>query len=739
MTSEPGGFRAISKRAVPLIARRDLVTMSLFFRGVRFRAVKDPIGLKYFHLQPEQYLVLDLLDGCRSLEDIRDEVQREFPTIPVSLSDVQSLTTDLHQKGLVLGTRPGQGVSIVRQRREARRKKLLQAVSNPFFVRLPGWDPDVLLSALNRWLGWTFSRPLVLSCLLIVCASWLQVAIRFDDLRQRLPEFQQFFGWPNLLYLWLTLGLSKALHEIGHGLACKRHGCECHAIGFSLLVFSPTLYCDATDSWMLADKWKRMRIGAAGMYVEVLLAAIAVFLWSQTHPGLLNHLCLNVFFVSTITTVIFNANPLIRFDGYYILSDWLEIPNLRTKATLMLQRVFAWCFGLDVPEHPLMPKSGQVWFVSYAIASWCYRWLIVFGIFVGLYTMLKPRKLQSVGIAWGCITGTILLIGLVAGIRMTIKSRKHEPVSWGRFAFTATALSALLVAAVSVPLPIYRKAPFYLEPDGVQDVYAMVPGVLEDVRVRAGQGVRQGELLFVFGNPELADEYRKTALHRQVAESEAASLRLLDDHEAFMLKCEELNQIDRTLAELRTQIGHLEVRAPCDGVVVPPPRVVEPKLEQRRDRLPTWSGTPLERRNLLCFVEERTHLCSIAPEDRYRAVLLIDQHDRADIRVGQRVDLKAEHLAGVTLHGAVAEIAHQNVEFAPRLLSNKFGGQLPTMTDSLGRERLTSEAYEMAVRFDGRPDLFRSAQRGEARFLVTNRSAAGWAWRYIQTNIRFRL
>ncbi|NLF73880.1 MAG: PqqD family peptide modification chaperone, partial [Candidatus Anammoximicrobium sp.] len=104
MTSESAGFRAISKRSVPLIARRDLVTTSLFFRGVRFRAVKDPIGLKYFHLQPEQYLVLDLLDGHRSLEDIRDEVQREFPTIPVSLTDVQSLTTDLHQKGLALGT-----------------------------------------------------------------------------------------------------------------------------------------------------------------------------------------------------------------------------------------------------------------------------------------------------------------------------------------------------------------------------------------------------------------------------------------------------------------------------------------------------------------------------------------------------------------------------------------------------------------------------------------------------------
>ena len=128
------------------------------------------------------------------------------------------------------------------------------------------------------------------------------------------------------------------MHEFGHGLSCKHFGGECHEIGVMLLVFTPCLYCNVSDSWMLPNKWHRAAIGAAGMYVELVLASIATFVWWFSQPGPFNYICLSVMFICSVSTVMFNANPLLRYDGYYILSDFLEIPNLRQKASTILNR-----------------------------------------------------------------------------------------------------------------------------------------------------------------------------------------------------------------------------------------------------------------------------------------------------------------------------------------------------------------------------------------------------------------
>ena len=321
-----------TQRPIPLRARPDLEIEEIEYRGVPFPVVKDPVGLQYYRLQPEQHATLNLLDGERSLRDVRDQLLRSFPTLHITPRDVQRLVTDLHEKGLLSSDRLGQGEQLQKKHRKEQLKKIRKTCMNPLYLRLPGWDPERTLQRIEPWFGWIFTKPAASLLMLFVAASWLFLAIRFGEIRQRLPEFQQFFGWPNLIYLWLTMGIAKVIHEFGHGIACKHFGAECHSMGVMLLVFSPTLYCDVTDSWMIKNKWKRIIIGAAGMYVEVILAAVAIFIWYNTNPGLLNHLALNVFFISTVTTVIFNANPLLRYDGYYMMSDWLEIPNLRSKA-----------------------------------------------------------------------------------------------------------------------------------------------------------------------------------------------------------------------------------------------------------------------------------------------------------------------------------------------------------------------------------------------------------------------
>ena len=166
--------------------------------------------------------------------------------------------------------------------------------------------------------------------------------------------------------LAFTLGITKVLHEFGHGLSCKHFGGECHEMGIMVLVLTPCLYCNVSDSWMLPNKWQRAMIGAAGMYVELVIASVCTFMWWFSTPGLLNNLCLNAMFICSVSTVLFNGNPLLRYDGYYILSDVTEIPNLRQKATTILSRKMGeWCLGMEMADDPFLPQSNQIFFALY--------------------------------------------------------------------------------------------------------------------------------------------------------------------------------------------------------------------------------------------------------------------------------------------------------------------------------------------------------------------------------------
>ena len=218
----------------------------------------------------------------------------------------------------------------------------------------------------------------------------------------KLPDFQSFFNWHTIFYFWCSLAVVKVIHEFGHGLTAKHFGGEVHEMGMLFLVLTPALYCDVTDSWLLPNKWKRIWISAAGIYVECFLASIATFVWWNTEQGLLNSLALATMFICSVNTILFNANPLLRYDGYYVMADWLEIPNLRIKST----QFFAYLFqekvlGLEVPVQSYMPRSRRSLFVIYAIASYLYRWVVTFSILFFLYQFLKPYKLQSISYdAW---------------------------------------------------------------------------------------------------------------------------------------------------------------------------------------------------------------------------------------------------------------------------------------------------------------------------------------------------
>lgn len=729
-----------SQRPVPLSARKDIVVEMVRFEGMPYAIVKDPVELKYFRLRPDQYLLLQLLDSRRSLEDLRSALCDEFPTAGYQLADVQQLVVDLHEKGLAFSTRPGQARGFVRRERNLENKRWFRALTNLLSIRLPGWNPDAFLTKMYPKIRWVFQPRTVVASTCLVLSAWTLLAIRFDQLQQRLPEFHQFFGWPNLMYLMAILAGVKLLHEFGHAFLCKHYGRECNEIGVLLLVFSPTMYCDTTDAWMLRNKWQRIAIGAAGIYVELVLSAIAIFVWWNTQPGLWNHLCLNVFFVTTASTIIFNANPLMRFDGYYMLSDLLEIPNLSQKANKLLGDFFArHCLGIHARPDPFMPESRQFWFISYAIAAAIYRWFVLFGIVLFLYVVLKPYGLESIGItiAWFSLCSIAANMGM--RVYRIITAPRAEPMSVLRMTATAIAVSLVIGGFLVLPIPIFNQAAFTIEPHGIRDVYATAPGRIAEVLCRPGDRVEAGDLLVRLSNVELEDQYRALTVQKELAQVDISMHHALDDTGSQRLAEVRLQALEAELADSQQQIARLKITAPAAGIVIAAPNVERPTFEESKERLGGLYGTPLDTHNMNAYVSESTHLLSIAPEESHQATLLIDQGTRDDIELQHRVRLKLNHLPDHVYEGRVEEIAIRQLDYAPQALSNKSGGDLPTVTDAEGRERLASVAYQAIVRLDADTSLFRPGMRGTARFFVTPRTGGEWMWRLIRHTLRFRL
>jgi len=195
----------IKSRPVPLLLRQDLHIEKVLFGGETYAVIKDPVAIRYHQLRADQWFLLSLLDGKRSLEDLREAVVRRFPTVSVTEQDIQQLLLDFHDKNLIVGLRSGQGKAMIAKEAERRTKTFLKVVQNPLFIQFPGFNPYWLLARLNVWIGWLFSRWAIVPAILFALLALTVVGWRYGEIRRQLPGFQQFFAWPNLIYLWITL------------------------------------------------------------------------------------------------------------------------------------------------------------------------------------------------------------------------------------------------------------------------------------------------------------------------------------------------------------------------------------------------------------------------------------------------------------------------------------------------------------------------------------------------------
>lgn len=727
---------------VRLRMRKDLRVSEQTHQGVRQWVLKDPLSSRYYRLGPQQFAVLELLDGQRSLSQIKDALRKRFPQLAATHSQLQTLVTQLHRSGVVTSETLGQGEQLLTRFRRQQHQQRIAKLLSVFAIRLPGVDPERFLTATYRWFRWIYHPVAVAACVAMMVAALLTILIDFDHFLSRMPAFHEFFGGGNLVWMMFALAVAKVVHELGHGLTCKHFGGECHEIGLMFLVFTPCLYCDTSDSWMVSSKWRRAAIGAAGMYFELTLAAVCTFLWFSTNPGLLNFLCLNTIFVCSVSTLLFNCNPLLRFDGYYILSDLMEVPNLSRKAQSALVGLLRkLCLGLPWAADATLPTRQRILFVVYAVAAFFYRMFVLLVILWFVSEIFEPYGLDAISDILIAVSLTGLIV-VPSGrlLKFFLVPGRLAQVNRMRLLGTFCVLLALSGFVVFVPLPHHVYATVLIQARDATRVYVEVDGTLDELLVKPNTDVIAGAPLVRLSSPELQYDAEKLRGQMQQLETRLMNLRRQQSDDPNVSQSiphtlTSLQDVRERLETIQQHQSRLTLVAPVGGRLFSPASV--PESVSNESQLEQWSGTPLQPENVGCFLPAGTLVCMIGSPHQFEAVAMIDQADADYLQEEMESEIVLDELPAHRWVGEISEIAAVDTKVAPRELSMKTGGNLMTTTDATGAERPSVISYQTRIPIADDDQRLVSGFRGQAKIRVGESPLAVRLLRIFNNTFRF--
>ncbi len=529
------------------------------YRGETWYVLQDFSSGRFHRFRPAAQRVIGLMDGRRSVAELWHLVCDELGDDAPTQGEMIRLLAQLHQADLLQTDVTPDTLELLERREKQTSRKALGRLMNPFSVQIPLFDPDRWLMRHEAVARWAFSRRGALVWLAVVVPALALGATHFDELSEGVLD--RLLTPQNLMVMWLVFPLVKGLHELGHAFAARVLGGEVHEMGVMLLVFTPVPYVDASSSSAFARSRDRMLVGAAGMIVEVFLAAVAMLIWVAVEPGVIRALAFNTILIASFTTVAFNANPLLRFDGYYVLADWLQIPNLRQRSNQYVGYLLERWVLLRRDAHP--PSDGRrerAWLIGFAVASFVYRMVVLFAI-------------ALLVLDFSIVLGTLLLgvsavswvgMPLWRGVRFLGSSPRLERVR-GRALWAAAAGAALIFLAVAVvPLPLRTQAEgvIWLPDEAV--VRATASGFIERVVAEPDSVVEAGALLLSCRDPALAADILYN--EARVRELEARYEKARDSSPAeARLVLEELGYARESLARARERAQELDIRAATAG------------------------------------------------------------------------------------------------------------------------------------------------------------------------------
>jgi putative peptide zinc metalloprotease protein len=527
------------------------------FRGEVWYVVQDHQTGRFHRLSPAAHHAVCLMDGRRTVQRIWEVVGDRLGEDQPTQEEMVRLLALLHSADLLLGEFPPDMDELADRSQALGRSALLIKLRNPMALRLPLIDPERFLSATMPLVRPLFSRAGFGAWLALVLAGLTLTVMHWPALVDNISD--QAFSARNLLLLVAVYPLLKTLHELGHAYATKAWGGEVHEMGVMFLVLVPVLYVDASASTAFREKWRRALVGGAGIMVEMALAAAAIILWVNVEPGFVRALAFNTALIGGVSTLLFNGNPLLRFDGYYVLSDLIEIPNLATRSNKYLfYLVRRHAFDLRDEIPPAVARGEAGWLVFYSLASFSYRMAMIFGV-----ALFVASRLFFIGIMLAITALTVALAWpAFMGIKYILFSPQLARHRGRAIAVSSAAAVAVFTLFFVVPLPYATMGEGIVWVGDQSTLRTLVDGVISTVEVPNGTAVEVGTVLVRLEDPVLSAKH--DVLQSQLGELERRleAVPLADVVQANLIREQirhtggELAQNERQLADLIVRAGH---------------------------------------------------------------------------------------------------------------------------------------------------------------------------------------
>ena len=539
------------------------------YRGDRWYVVRDPAGNQYHRLSSAAYRFVGLLDGSRTVGEAWDLVGGQLADDAPTQPEVIQILTQLHAANLLEADVTADSGVLLRRQKQLQKRQFQSRLMNVLFPRIPLWDPDRFLKLWMPVMRFFLSGFGAMLWIAVVIAAVVALVPHWSDLKVAAAHaIDKESNSVNYIYLFLTFCIVKLIHELGHAFTCRRFGGEVHELGIMFLVFIPAPYVDASSAWALPSRWHRMLVGAGGMIFELFIAAILAFVWVQTRNGayqLVSQLAYNAMLIASVSTVVFNANPLLRYDGYYILSDFLEIPNLSQKAKdYTLGLIKRHVFGVK-SSLPLPPFGQRIWLFFYSIASGIYR--VMVGLTIIFVVGGQVPVLGYLMAAGGVVTWLIMPVWKI--IQYLLLDPELHRKRFRACFFVGTVATILFVTIGLIQFPTYYYATGIVEPASELKSFinSRATGFIKEVRVKSGDVVKKGDVLIVLRNEEAEIELTRQKVELEKMMIQMKSARALGSSEVTAYE-ELVSHGESNVALAQKQVDELVLTSPRDGVVI---------------------------------------------------------------------------------------------------------------------------------------------------------------------------
>lgn len=700
-------------RAIPPL-RADLRISPQLFYGQLCFVVKDPVTLRYFRMQPIEHFLITQLDGKRTARDLLGLLHQQHPDSPLDVQEILRFVGMLHESHLLEGEGIAHAQWLGQRAKTNRRRRIWQFSQNFLFLKIPLYNPDRLLTIMEEAFGRLIFSPMTGLIAVLLCVVALAGVLGQTDRFWSLPY--SLLSWQNLLLLYAVFIVTKVFHEFGHGLACKHFGGEVTNMGVMVFVMTPSFYCDTSDAWMIPSRAARLWINAAGIVVELVLAALAALVWMATQSDtLVNQIALNVMITCSAATLVFNLNPLLRYDGYYFLSDLLELPNLMTKSQQLL-RCYAQKHLLGLkPTMPLDARRVPT-LLTFAVLSGAYRWLVVFGIVVLVYYFFDEHGMTPIGtaIAGAYLIGSVV-VPLVKAVRFIWKQRFEIRRRLAYLGAVSGAGVAALVLVALLPWSMTIRQPMVVLSEQDVPIFVRSPGFVQAVEADAGQAVRQGQVIVQLHDPELQTLLDKATARRDQEQINVTNARANANPAAVAAAQTAVDAYNRQIELLRQRLAELTIRAPIDGVVI--------------------RETPL-RRIAGNYLPPGTRLCRVIRADKLQARISLPQQQAAMVADGMPVRIRLWTQPANVIQAKVTRVSSTvSDQLLHPALASTVKGDVEVTQDASGNIKSLSRRTTVVIDLPTNQGFFADGMTGRAEITVQRTTVIGRVWRAVLDSV----